>query len=208
MLFLDELGEFPARVLDALRQPLEEGVIRVSRARASVELPARFQLIGAMNPCPCGEGVYPGACKCDDRAKARYARRLSGPLLDRFDLAVSLARPVVDDLLGGPAGESSAAVAARVAESRRIARARGWPSNAAIPPEALGHVAPLAPAAAELLERRLRTGSLSARGLHRIRRVARTVADLDGSPHVLSERHVAEALHLRSARTALLPDAA
>ncbi|MGH9135484.1 MAG: YifB family Mg chelatase-like AAA ATPase, partial [Acidimicrobiales bacterium] len=95
VLFMDELGEFPANVLDAMRTPLEEGVVRVARARAAVELPARFQLVGATNPCPCGEGGPPGvgACRCSPSAAARYLRRLSGPLLDRFDLRLEIQRP-------------------------------------------------------------------------------------------------------------------
>ncbi len=205
VLFLDELGEFPARVLDMLRQPLEEGVVRVSRARASVELPARFVLVAAMNPCPCGEGVFPGACRCSEAAIQRYTRRLSGPLLDRFDLAVALSRPEVPDLLGGAGGEATATVAARVRAARRRSRGRGWPTNATVPADALASVAPLEPAAAALLERHLRDGSLSARGLDRVRRVARTVADLDGAPPVVASRHVAEALQLRRGRQVLLP---
>nr|MBA2626186.1 YifB family Mg chelatase-like AAA ATPase [Acidimicrobiia bacterium] len=110
VLFLDELAEFKADALDALRQPLEEGVVRVSRARAAVSYPARFLLVGAMNPCPCGEGRS-GACRCSDGARARYARRLSGPLLDRFDLRLDVARPDAGDLLSGARGESSADVA-------------------------------------------------------------------------------------------------
>src|SRR5580693_728866 len=93
ILFLDELGEFPVAALEALRQPLEEGVIRVSRAGGTVTFPAAFLLVAAMNPCPCGEGVYPGACACSVAARSRYTRRLSAPLLDRFDLVVALARP-------------------------------------------------------------------------------------------------------------------
>ena len=205
VLFLDELGEFPARVLDMLRQPLEEGVVRVSRARASVELPARFVLVAAMNPCPCGEGVFPGACRCSDAALQRYTRRLSAPLLDRFDLAVALSRPEVPDLLGGTGGEPTTAVAARVDAARRLSLERGWPTNAAVPADALASVAPLEPAATAMVERRLRDGSLSARGLDRVRRVARTVADLDGAPPVVAARHVAEALQLRSGRQVLLP---
>jgi magnesium chelatase family protein len=199
VLFLDELGEFPAVALDMLRQPLEEGLVRIRRARRAVDLPARFLLVGAMNPCPCGEGSIPGACRCTDAARARYARRLSAPLLDRFDLAISLGRPDVDDLLGGPSGETSAHVAERVGFARLVAATRGVRCNAAIPPEALDRLAPLSPDAAALLERRLRSGSLSARGLHRVRRVARTLADLDGTGPVISARQMAEALHLRDA---------
>ena len=125
VLFLDEMAEFPRAVLDALRQPLEEGVVRVSRARASVCFPARFLLVGATNPCPCGEGGPAGACRCPELVRQRYNRRLSGPLLDRFDLRVVVSRPDVADLLGGPPGESTAVVAARVAAARERARTRG-----------------------------------------------------------------------------------
>jgi magnesium chelatase family protein len=199
VLFLDELGEFPAVALDMLRQPLEEGVVRIRRARRAIDLPARFLLVGAMNPCPCGEGSLPGACRCTDAARARYARRLSAPLLDRFDLALSLGRPDVDDLLGGPPGESSSVVAERVRFARLIAGARGVRCNAEIPPPLLDQWCPLSADAAALLERRLRSGTLSARGLHRIRRVARTIGDLDDTGPVVGERQVAEALHLRNA---------
>ncbi len=204
VLFLDEMGELPAAVLDVLREPLEEGVVRISRARASATLPARFLLVGAMNPCPCGEGVVRGACRCTEAARARYGRRLSGPLLDRFDLAVGLQRPDPADLLGDAPMEPSATVAARVAAVRLQAAARGVVHNAAIPVSRLQELAPLSAAAAALVERRLRSGDLSARGLHRVRRVARTVADLDGR-HLVEETHVAEALQLHAARAALGP---
>ena len=125
VLFLDELGEFPVAALEALRQPLEEGVIRVSRAGGTVIFPAAFLLVAAMNPCPCGEGVYEGACNCCAVDRARYRRRVSAPLVDRFDLVVPLSRPDPDELLSGNPGEATAAVAARVATAR--ARARGLP---------------------------------------------------------------------------------
>ena len=204
VLFLDELAEFPAAVLDALRQPLEEGVVRVRRARGSADLPARVLLIGAMNPCPCGEGSILGACRCTDSARARYGRRLSGPLLDRFDLAVPLSRPAVTDLLGGEPGEDSAAVAGRVRRARRVAAGRGVRANAELSAAVLRASCALSPAATALLERRLQDGSLSARGLHRVWRVARTIADLDGAGPTLDDRHVAEALALRAARDTLL----
>ncbi len=107
VLFLDELGEFPVAALEALRQPLEEGIIRVSRAGGTVTFPANFLLVAAMNPCPCGEGVYEGACNCSAVVRARYTRRLSGPLVDRFDLVVPLSRPNPDELLSGTPAESS-----------------------------------------------------------------------------------------------------
>ena len=172
ILFLDELGEFPATVLDALRQPLEEHVIRVRRARGAIDFPARFLLVGAMNPCPCGEGATPGSCRCTDAMRRRYLRRLSAPLLDRFDLAVALGRPDVEDLVGGPPGEASASVAARVRRARAVALERGVRVNAELRFDAVDGPSTLSPDAAALLERRLRSGTLSARGLHRVRRGA------------------------------------
>jgi magnesium chelatase family protein len=203
VLFLDEMGEFGANALDMLRQPLEEGVIRVSRLKFSVSFPARFLLVGAMNPCPCGEGGAPGMCRCSPAARARYTRRLSGPLLDRFDLRVPVNRPDVAELLGPVnVGESSVVVAERVAMVRARASARGLRTNAAIPAGQMDELCPLSSAASRVLEHHLRTGRLSARGLHRVRRVARTVADLEGSEQ-LGEEHVCAALELRIEPAAL-----
>ncbi|HEV2768061.1 MAG TPA: ATP-binding protein [Acidimicrobiales bacterium] len=198
VLFLDELGEFPRHVLDALRQPLEEGVVRVCRAKASVSYPARFLLVGATNPCPCGEGGPPGSCRCSDAARARYGRRLSGPLLDRFDLRIEVGRPQPDQLLAGPPGESTATVASRVAAARAVAAQRGVVGNADLSGPYLDEVASLTPAAEALLEAGLRSGRLSGRGLQRVRRVARTVADLAGREGPLEEQDVCLALHLRA----------
>ena len=198
VLFLDELGEFHTDVLEGLRQPLEEGVVRVSRARGAVEYPARFLLVAAMNPCPCGEGGPPGACCCSDAARARYARRLSAPLLDRFDIRLEVRRPDPTDLLSGAPGEASADVAARVAGVRASARRRGVACNADLPAERLDEVAPLSPPAAQVLEEALRSGRLSARGLHRVRRVALTLADLQGRTGPLCESSVCMALELRA----------
>ena len=190
ILFLDELGEFPVAALEALRQPLEEGVIRVSRAGGTVTFPAAFLLVAAMNPCPCGEGVYEGACTCSAVARARYRRRISAPLLDRFDLVVPLSRPDPDELLAGTPGESSAAVARRVA----CARAAGHDRPAELE---------LAPDAGALLASKLRAGGLSARGLHKVTRVARTVAALAGAD-IVSFAHTSEALSLRAGRTVVV----
>jgi magnesium chelatase family protein len=198
VLFLDELAEFAPATLDALRQPLEEGVMRVSRVQASVELPARVLLVGATNPCPCGRGGPEGNCRCTDPARARYARRLSGPLLDRFDLRVPVFRPEVDELLGRQVGEGTAEVAARVTAARARAQARGVGGNADLPGPRLDELAPLTAAATRVLEARLRAGRLSARGLHRVRRVARTLADLAGADGPVAEEHVCLALELRS----------
>src|SRR5699024_10116968 len=129
-LFMDELAEFPSSVLDALRQPLEDGVIRLSRARFQVQLPARILLVAAMNPCPCGEAARPGRCSCPAGVLARYRRRLSGPLLDRFDIRLEVLRPDVDELLGETTGESSEQVAERVIEARERASGRGVRCNA------------------------------------------------------------------------------
>jgi magnesium chelatase family protein len=197
VLFLDELAEFAAHVLDALRQPLEEGVVRVARAAATVSFPARFLLVAAMNPCPCGYGTRPGGCRCTEGARQRYQRRLSGPLLDRFDLRVEVSRPRVEDLMGQSPGEASAPVAARVQAARALAAGRGVRANADLPVKRLDDVAPLSEAATNLLEEALRSGRLSARGLHRVRRVARTIADLQGSPRALDGSHIAMALSLR-----------
>ncbi len=184
ILFLDELGEFPVAALEALRQPLEEGVIRVSRAGGTVAFPAAFLLVAAMNPCPCGEGVYEGACSCSSVARARYRRRISAPLLDRFDLVVPLSRPDPDELLSATPGEPSAPAARRVAAARAVASERdGEPA--------------MDQDAADLLASKLRAGGLSARGLQKVTRVARTVADLDGAD-VVSFAHASEALSLRA----------
>ncbi|MDA8061082.1 MAG: ATP-binding protein, partial [Actinomycetota bacterium] len=200
VLFLDELGEFAPSVLDALRQPLEDGSLTVCRSRASVRLPADCLLVAAMNPCPCGGDGSPGGCRCSEAARSRYALKISGPLLDRFDLRVGVDRPDVGDLLaeGAGPGETTAVVAERVASARERARARGVGCNARIPGGLLDELAPIDQTARRLLELRLRQGRLSARGMHRVRRVARTLADLSGSDAAVSEEHVLAALALRS----------
>ena len=198
VLFLDEMAEFHADVLDALRQPLEEGVVRVARSGVRVTLPARFLLVGAMNPCPCGEGGAPGGCRCSDASMARYARRLSGPLVDRFDLRIPVNRPDPTDLVGGQPGEPSAMVAARVVQARARAASRGVRCNAELGSAALDEHAPLTNAAAELLARLVATGRLSGRGVQRVRRVALTLADLSGDGVPLSAAHVATAHSLRT----------
>ena len=203
VLFLDEMGEFPPSVIESLRQPLEEGVVRVTRAASSATYPAHFLLVAAMNPCPCGGGGPPGSCRCTDQARLRYARRLSGPVFDRFDLRVQVSRPDVDELLSHEPGETSAVVAARVVEARAVAAERGVACNAELTSAQLDQVAKPTSGASALLAFKLRSGQLSARGLQRIRRVARTLADLDGAPAYLSEEHVCAALELRADRAAL-----
>lgn len=196
VLFLDELGEFAPSVLDALRQPLEEGVVRVARAKSSAVLPARFLLVAATNPCPCGEGT-PGLCVCDDRAKQKYLRRFSGPLLDRFDLRVAVTRPHVDELLASSKSESSRDIALRVQQARMRAIERNGCLNSALTAEALDEYAPLTKGASQLLRHQVERGRLSGRGYHRIRRVGRTVADLRDQSEKVDEMHIAVALALR-----------
>ncbi len=189
VLFLDELGEFAVAVLEALRQPLEEGVIRVSRAGGTVSFPAQFLLVAAMNPCPCGEGVYEGKCQCTKAARARYRRRISAPLLDRFDLVVPLHRPNPDQLLCGTPGVSSATVAERVARARTRAAKRKSAGEDDVP---------FSPDASSKLQEKVRSGDLSARGLQKVSRVACTLADL-ADDDTVSHLHVDEALSLRAA---------
>ena len=198
VLFLDELGEFSVPILDALRQPLEEGVIRVSRAARAVTLPARFLLVAAMNPCPCGEGGQDGRCRCSDAARARYSRRLSGPLLDRFDLRIEVRPPTATVLLDGGGEESSAAVAERVRHARRRAATRGVRCNADLAAHRLDEVAPLGPEARSLLRHVLEAGELTGRGLRRVRTVARTIADLNGDGEEISGDTIHAALALRA----------
>ena len=198
VLFLDELGEFSVPILDALRQPLEEGVIRVSRAARAVTLPARFLLVAAMNPCPCGEGGTNGNCRCSDSARARYSRRLSGPLLDRFDLRLEVHPPTPTILLGGADEETTEIVAARVESARQRARARGVRCNADLHPARLDDVAPISAGARRLLKQVLERGELTGRGLRRVRTVARTIGDLQGDDDLVTVDHVQAALALRS----------
>lgn len=197
VLFLDEMGEFAADVLDSLRTPLEEGSVRVARATARVTFPARFLLVGAMNPCPCGEALKPGACRCSDMALIRYSRRLSGPLLDRFDLRIEVQPPDAGELLGGVPGESSAAVIERVLRVRERSFGRGVDTNAGLSAKELDEVAPLDAPASDFLEKALRSGLLSARGLKRVRCVALTIQDLADQPVPIGVRSISLAMQLR-----------
>jgi magnesium chelatase family protein len=180
VLFLDELAEFDRNVLDALRQPLEDGVVEVSRVRGSVRYPARFQLIAAMNPCRCGwQGDLERQCRCPPGDPERYVRRVSGPLLDRVDLRVEMPRVVPAELVGATAGEPSALVATRICDARRRQSER----NAGRPNAHLSGAAGARACRLEAAERRLMLdlatrGGMTARGVHRVMRVARTIADL------------------------------
>jgi magnesium chelatase family protein len=198
VLFLDEMGQFPQPVLDGLREALELGRIMVGRVEGDrVPMPARFQLIGATNPCPCGGGA-PGACECNERSRTRYIGRLSGPLLDRFDLRVAVARPAVDELFGGEPGESTAQMIPRVIAARRLALERSGMLNAALDEHGLNEFAPLSKPAGAMLYRELEKGRLTARGLHRVWRVARTLADLDTNAGEIDEANVITALGMRA----------
>ena len=197
VLFLDELPEFSRDALEALRQPMEDGRVRITRARHSIELPSRFMLVAAANPCPCGHGPESPDCRCTAGAVRRYAARLSGALADRVDIALDVEQPQPEALSGSP-GESSATVrerviAARERQERRLGVGR---SNAEMAPRELRELVRPDREAVELLiegHRRLR---LSGRGHDRVLRVSRTLADLDGAERV-GAGHVASALSLR-----------
>ena len=197
VLFLDELGEFAPKVLNTLRQPLEEGTVRVSRVTGSTEYPARVLMVAAMNPCPCGGSGAPGGCRCPESVRARYVRRVSGPLLDRFDLRVDVRRPDPGELLDGNPGETTASVADRVATARQRAVDRGVRANSDLSPSDLEAEAVLEPAAVSLLEAALHAGRLSARGLHRVRAVALTISDLQGDEGSLGADLIDTALSFR-----------
>lgn len=197
MLFLDELPEFPRSALEALREPMETGRILISRAARRAEFPASFQLIAAMNPCPCGQLGNPlRACRCTPDQIARYQGRLSGPFLDRLDLLVEVPVLAPAALAAAPDGEPSAVVAQRVAKAQRLALARQGCLNAALTPAQLDQHAGAEPAALALLQKAAARLAWSGRGYHRVLRVARSVADLAGAAAV-SAGHMAEAIQLR-----------
>jgi magnesium chelatase family protein len=197
VLFLDELAEFQAPVLQALRQPLETGRIVITRSGGSVTYPARFTLVAATNPCPCGWlGDTVRACHCSPTAINTYQRRLSGPLLDRIDLQVGVRRMKLETLTSEPHGEGSAIVRERVLAARRRQVERQGCLNAQLKPRRLRELAGLAPASRQTIARWAEQRGLTARGFHRAWRVARTAADLDGSQDI-EEHHVLEALGFR-----------
>ncbi|HUF48211.1 MAG TPA: YifB family Mg chelatase-like AAA ATPase [Vicinamibacterales bacterium] len=199
ILFLDELPEFGRHVLETLRQPLEEGVVRIARAAGSVTLPADVMLVGAMNPCPCGHaGSAVARCRCTPGAAERYRERLSGPLRDRFDLHVELPAVPWQDLRRPGAGERSAAVAARVAAARARQVTRQGRPNGRLAAQTVRAVCQTGDARAEaVLERGVTRLGLSARAVTRVLRVARTIADLAAASGI-DASHVAEALQFRA----------
>ncbi len=197
VLFLDEMAEFSRHVLEVLRQPLEEGTVRIARAMRTVAFPARFMLIGAMNPCPCGflgDAVRP--CRCSPLQVARYAARLSGPLRDRMDLTVGVTALPARDLIHSSGGESSDAVRARVIAARTRQMARDGTLNARLQGRRLRARTALDAPARRMFDAALARLALSARGHDRVLRVARTIADLEGAETVHGD-HLAEALQFR-----------
>ncbi len=194
VLFLDELPEFRRDALEALRAPLEDGVLRIARARGSVTYPCTAAIIAATNPCPCGAPDLSG-CSCTPERVAAYRRRISGPLLDRMDVGVRLARPAAE-VLRGDRPEGSAVVADRVAAAVERQTARGVVRNARLDPSAIRHVARLDDAGEGVLRRAIEGMRLSPRGVDRSLRVARTIADLAGDERVTVD-HIGEALSFR-----------
>jgi magnesium chelatase family protein len=211
VLFLDELPEFAPQALDSLRQPIETGIVNVSRANIRASYPARFQLVGAMNPCRCGHALDPGyTCKRapNDKCAAQYQARLSGPLLDRFDLSIEVPAVDLSDLMLPAPAEGSAEVLGRVvaARARQAARYEALGlgeirTNAAAPAALLDSVARLDPEGMKLMREAGERLRLTARAFHRVLKVARTLADLDAAADV-GRRHLAEALSLRSRASA------
>lgn len=197
VLFLDELPEFDRRVLEALREPLESGRIHISRAARQAEFPAQFQLVAAMNPCPCGYyGDSGGKCRCTPDQVARYRKKLSGPLLDRIDLQIEVPALPAEVLQKAADGESSATVRARVTQARERQQARQGKPNARLSTKEVDRYCQPDAAGAALLKQALSRLNLSARAYHRVLRVARSIADLAGCA-AISAPHVAEAVQYR-----------
>jgi magnesium chelatase family protein len=203
VLFLDELPEFGPQVLEVLRQPLEDRVVTISRARMSVSFPANFSLVAAMNPCPCGYyGDASRDCTCPPPLVSRYQRRISGPLLDRIDLFVDVPRVAYEKLASTVRAEPSSAVAERVRRTRVVQRERfgegGTVLNAEMNPSQVRDYAQkqLGAGAGDLLRLAVEQLNLSARAFHRVLKLARTIADLDGS-EAIETQHLAESIQYR-----------
>jgi magnesium chelatase family protein len=202
VLFLDELPEFARCAIEVMRQPLEEGTVSIARAAGTFTYPARFQLVASMNPCPCGyRGTRSAECRCDDAMVAKYVSKLSGPLLDRIDLQIDVARVPFDDMVRYDGGERSASIRRRVVAAREIQGSRldgtALTCNAEIPGNAMRRYCELNEPALRLLAHASAKRQFSARALDRITRVARTIADLAGNDAIAAE-NVAEAIGYRS----------
>ncbi len=198
ILFLDELPEFPRHSLEVLRQPIEDRKVSISRAQYSLELPAHPIVIAAMNPCPCGYLGHPQkGCRDSKLEIERYRGKISGPLLDRFDLFVEVPFIPLEEFTSYPTGESSEVVRARVVAARRRQQERHGKLNSSLSPGEIDASIPLSPALKQLLHEAGRKMHLSTRGLHRTLKVARSLADLTLEEHV-SREHLLEALHYRS----------
>lgn len=198
VLFLDELPEFNRSVLEVLREPLESGIIHVSRAMQQVEFPAKFQLLSAMNPCPCGYYGDPvHECTCTDFAISRYRGRVSGPMLDRIDLHVEVPRITTEELQSTAEGESSSTIRERVDKARAMQMMRRGKTNADLSVKEIEKDCALGEAETKLLEMAQKRLNFSPRSYHRILRVARTIADLDGS-ETINNRHLTESLAFRA----------
>ncbi len=197
VLFLDEFPEFSRNALEVLRQPLEDGIVTISRARASLTFPARFMLIASQNPCPCGHYGDPKKdCTCSPVMRQRYRERISGPLLDRIDLRLTVPRLGAEDLLNVPQGEKSELVRKRVLAARELSVSRQEVANAQLSAKALEEYTVLEGSAEIFARSVVKQLALSGRGFDRLRKVSRTIADLAGEK-VISEAHVAEAVSYR-----------
>lgn len=202
VLFLDELPEFTRSAIEVMRQPLEEGIVTIARAAGTFTYPARFMLVASMNPCPCGyRGTRSAECRCDDAAVAKYVAKLSGPLLDRIDLQIEIARVPFDDMVRSERAETSATIRERVIAARALQRERFKDTpitcNAEIPGSAVRTYCRLDVKAMDLLAHASARRQFSARALDRIARAARTIADL-ASNESIEPPHVAEAIQYRS----------
>ncbi len=197
LLFLDEFPEFPRNVLEILRQPLEDSVVTIARAAMTLNFPASFMLVAAMNPCPCGfYGDPTRECRCTPAIIQRYLGKISGPLLDRIDIQVEVPAVPYKELRGGEVTENSADMRARVERAREVQQVRGC-TNARMPSRLIRQQCALDATGERTLEMAMKRMSLSARAHDRILKVARTVADLDGAPSIAA-KHVAEAIQYRS----------